>query len=299
MSGRSLSGLPSPHDLEMLVFEGWLVGEVGTAEQRRTVYQAMLPYAGTGSVVGGCAAYQGAMDHHLGALALAMGEPAAAAGHLDAALEQYERVGARAWAAAARGERAALGAVRRSPSGSTPIPAGQLNVFRRDGAVWQLTFAGRSVHLPDAKGLRDIATMLAAPGREIDVRTLLGLPSSPIGADAVLDARAKAEYRARIAVLDQELDAADEAGEARRAAAAAAERQRLIHELTAAAGLAGRSRRLGDETERARKTVTARIHHTIGRLADTHPELAEHLRDSVRTGTRCAYLPAKPLTWSL
>ena len=299
VSGRSLSGLPSPHDLEMLVFEGWLVGEVGTAEQRRTVYQAMLPYAGTGSVVGGCAAYQGAMDHHLGALALAMGEPAAAAGHLDAALEQYERVGARAWAAAARGERAALGAVRRSPSGSTPIPAGQLNVFRRDGAVWQLTFAGRSVHLPDAKGLRDIATMLAAPGREIDVRTLLGLPSSPIGADAVLDARAKAEYRARIAVLDQELDAADEAGEARRAAAAAAERQRLIHELTAAAGLAGRSRRLGDETERARKTVTARIHHTIGRLADTHPELAEHLRDSVRTGTRCAYLPAKPLTWSL
>jgi hypothetical protein len=112
--------------------------------------------------------------------------------------------------------------------------------------------------------------------------SLLGLPSSPIGADAVLDARAKAEYRARIAVLDQELDAADEAGEARRAAAdeagearraaaAAAERQRLIHELTAAAGLAGRSRRLGDETERARKTVTARIHHTIGRLADTHP----------------------------
>jgi len=142
VSGRSLSGLPSPHDLEMLVFEGWLVGEVGTAEQRRTVYQAMLPYAGTGSVVGGCAAYQGAMDHHLGALALAMGEPAAAAGHLDAALEQYERVGARAWAAAARGERAALGAVRRSPSGSTPIPAGQLNVFRRDGAVWQLDVRG-------------------------------------------------------------------------------------------------------------------------------------------------------------
>lgn len=81
-----------------------------------------------------------------------------------------------------------------------------------------------------------------------------------------------------------------------RAESARDERDFLVRELTAA-GLAGRSRRLGDEAEKARKTVTARIRHTIGRITRAHPELGDHLAACVRTGMRCGYHPRTPMTW--
>ena len=82
-------------------------------------------------------------------------------------------------------------------------------------------------------------------------------------------------------------------------AALDAERAALLDELRAAAGLAGRTRRLGDEAERARKTVTARIRDTLRKLDDRHPALAAHLRETVSTGSTCRYLPPEPLPWRL
>ena len=71
----------------------------------------------------------------------------------------------------------------------------------------------------------------------------------------------------------------------------------LIAELSAAVGLGGRDRRLGDERERARKAVTARIHDAIGRIDRALPELGEHLRTTVQTGTWCTYSPEQPIRW--
>ncbi|MEV0379350.1 AAA family ATPase [Nonomuraea sp. NPDC050643] len=77
-------------------------------------------------------------------------------------------------------------------------------------------------------------------------------------------------------------------------------------ELRAAAGLGGRTRRLGDEAERARKTVTARIRDALRKLDRAHPELAAHLRAAVSTGSTgstgstCRYRPGDaPITWRL
>jgi hypothetical protein len=67
----------------------------------------------------------------------------------------------------------------------------------------------------------------------------------------------------------------------------------------AAAGLGGRARRLGDQSERARKTVTARIRHLIDRVDRVHPALGAHLRASVTTGTFCTYSPPSPTAWEL
>jgi hypothetical protein len=52
-------------------------------------------------------------------------------------------------------------------------------------------------------------------------------------------------------------------------------------------------------TPGARKSVTARIRHAIARLADVHPQLAEHLEASVQTGTQCTYAAAEPVTLRL
>ena len=119
------------------------------------------------------------------------------------------------------------------------------------------------------------------------------------GADPVLDDRARAAYRARLADLDEELAQADAHHDIERSARLAAEREALIDELARATGLGGRRRRLGDATERARTTVTARIRDAIGRIERAHPELGRHLRASIVTGAWCAYRPAETVRWSI
>lgn len=54
-------------------------------------------------------------------------------------------------------------------------------------------------------------------------------------------------------------------------------------------GLGGRPRRLGDDAERARKTVGARIRDALRRIETVHPALAAHLATHVQTGTYCRY----------
>ncbi|MDT0445296.1 ATP-binding protein [Streptomyces johnsoniae] len=171
--------------------------------------------------------------------------------------------------------------------------APERNEFRFDGRVWTLRYAGRTVHLPDAKGLRDLRHLIGQAGQDIAAGRLLD-PSGEVrvfGGDPVLDDEAKARYRQRLDRLDDEIDRAAGRGDPAKAAELDRERAALLEELRAAAGLGGRSRRLGDEAERARKTVTARIRDTLRRLDTHHPELATHLRATVSTGTVCTYHP--------
>jgi tetratricopeptide (TPR) repeat protein len=189
---------------------------------------------------------------------------------------------------------------------AAPVGPGRApSVFRLDGDVWTIAFAGRMVHMPDAKGLRDLHTLLGQPGTDVPVLVLLdpGRATPQVarrfGADAILDQRAKARYRRRLAELDVEIDRALDRHDDDRAAELDHERQALIDELRRATGLAGRPRRLGDEGERARKTVTARIRDSLRRLDQRHPELARYLRATISTGFTCRYQPAGDVTWRL
>ena len=77
------------------------------------------------------------------------------------------------------------------------------------------------------------------------------------------------------------------------------ERDALIREIAAAAGLGGRDRKLGDETERARKTVGARVRDAQSKIERVHPELAAHLRSALQMGTVCSYTPSASTTWKV
>jgi tetratricopeptide (TPR) repeat protein len=217
--------------------------------------------------------------------------------------EDKER--AEALAEQAAREAAEIGVRHRASDARRPErPAG--NEFRRAGAVWTLAMAGRTVSLPDAKGLRDLHVLLSSPGAEIPAVRLLDpaggeevVAASRLGGDELLDATARAAYRRRLVLLDERIDEATLSGDDNAAASLDEEREALLTELRAAAGLGGRNRRLGDEAERARKTVTARIRDTLRKLSDRHPELAEHLREAVSTGTTCSYSPSRPTNWHL
>lgn len=189
-------------------------------------------------------------------------------------------------------------------------------VFRSEGDYWSVKFAGRTVRLRDLKGLWYLARLLAEPGREFHVVDLVaaeqgtsGSPSRrrepglgrPGDAGALLDAQAKDAYRRRLAEIDEDIEEAEAFGDDERVARATVDRDFLVRELARAVGLGGRDRRAGDDTERARVSVTRAIRHALGRIREHHLQLGAHLDHAVRTGTYCTYVPdpRMPVTWEL
>ena len=283
-----VSALTKVYDLESLVAAAPAYATWGSVEQRRDLAAALRPYAGIHAVVGGCAAYYGPIDYYLGLLAAALGEQPAAREHFRAADTLARRLGAVGWAG--------LAAARHAEAVEDTKEAA---VWVRQGTTWRLAFAGTEAHLPDAKGLQDIAVLLAAPGQEVHVFTLLGREEPEHGADPVLDEEAKRRYRRRIEELRRDTERADHNGDVAASQAASAEVEALLRELSGATGLGGRDRRLGDDVERARKTVSARIHDVLGRVAAVHPALSSHLEASIVLGVRCSYRPTMPVAWRL
>jgi tetratricopeptide (TPR) repeat protein len=250
------------------------------------------------------------------------GNEARAILELRAARAAFERVGAPHLAARAANacgvvrSEGSPGAERReqrrhAQTADPPEGAGDAgpNVFRREGDYWCATFDGHTARLRDAKGLRYLASLLAAPERAIHVLDLIaverGVPAGdaheadspasrpPLLGDAgeMLDAQAKAAYRRRLAEIDEDIEEARAVGDSEREAQADAEREVLRRELSRAIGFGGRDRRAGSAAERGRVSVTRAVRAALTRVRDHHPALGRHLDATVRTGVYCAYLP--------
>jgi tetratricopeptide (TPR) repeat protein len=265
---------------------GW---RSGATELCARSYEHLLPYSGELIVIGGGVSVVGPVDLYLGLASDACGKRDLARTHLNAALELARVLGARPWTTR-------ITALLTQLARADEVHA----TFRQDGDVWRLEYAGKTAHLPDYKGVRDLAVLLANPGQEVTSIMLAGGPAGQAtGSDPVLDDPAKAAYRRRIEALDAAIIDARADGDEARLANAEDERDAIIAELRTATGLGGRSRRLGDPGERARSTVTARIKEALRRIEAVHPELAAHLRSSVRTGRACVYQPAEAVNWRL
>ncbi len=193
------------------------------------------------------------------------------------------------------------GATAPATDGATAPPRAA-NVFRAQGELWTLGFGGETVHMPDLKGLHDLARLLAAPGEEIhclDLGAGVGGAAPQGHAGEFLDDEARTAYRQRIDELRDELDHAQAANDSVRAELAREELDAIGDALKSAYGLGGRARKAGDQSERARSAVTWRIRSAISRIEAAHPVLGRHLRNSIRTGTFCAYVPEQPVDWEL
>jgi multidrug resistance efflux pump len=118
-------------------------------------------------------------------------------------------------------------------------------------------------------------------------------------AGELLDATAKAAYKARLEELQAELDEAEGFNDAVRASKARQEMDFLVGELARAVGLGGRDRRAASHAERARLNVTRAIRAAMANLARANPSLGQHLSSTIRTGGYCSYTPdpRAPIAW--
>jgi hypothetical protein len=172
------------------------------------------------------------------------------------------------------------------------------NLFRKVGELWQMSFEGRDVHLPEVKGFADLAALLSRRGEELHCAELMAAVTSG-DVDTAIDDKARAAYQERIRDLQAELEEAQKNHDRGRAEALREELEPIVEHLGKSLGLGGRSRKLGDPAERARSAVTWRIRSAIKKIEAAHPQLGRHLTNTIQTGTFCSYTPEKPLRWHL
>jgi non-specific serine/threonine protein kinase len=130
-------------------------------------------------------------------------------------------------------------------------------------------------------------SVAVAVGSGMEVRGRGDADSGPM-----LDVQAKAEYRARVTELQEEIEEAESFNDPERAARAREELAFLARELAGAVGLGGRDRKSGSDAERARVNVTRAIRTALKRIAEHDAVLSRSLGAAIRTGTFCVYEPA-------
>jgi hypothetical protein len=171
----------------------------------------------------------------------------------------------------------------------------------RDGTDWLLTAGAEHARFRGGRGFEHLAVLLAHPGQDIAALDLDAGPDAPAvgGGLEVLDDRALAAYRRRLAELDDDLAAADRRGDASGARALTDEREHLLAELRSATGLGGRKRRTNDVSERARVNVTRNLKRAVDQISRAAPIAGVHLSASIRTGLVCRYdpVPGGPERW--
>ena len=287
----------------------------GDREAAGALYAALAPYRGRLVIQGGVNAAAGPVSHYLGLLATVLGRWDEAAELLSEAADLAGQIGALPSLAHARAGLADALASRAGPDDieaaeeqrrharsvaerlgmtvllATLAPPADRWRLRRDGADWLLDAGDEHARLRDGRGLHYLRALLAAAGHDIPALDLAagGAGVHPRAAGPAVDEQARSAYRRRLTTLAGELDAADRAGDTDRGGRLEAERQALLAELRRATGLAGRSRDVSPEAERARVNVTRTLRATLARITEMAPAAGAHLQASIRTGGVCRY----------
>lgn len=227
----------------------------------------------------------------------------------SAACRMFETLGAHRWIDISQCEPTAL---KSAPSPKKEEE--QVAMFRRSGDIRTLRFAETEVQLKDLKGMRYIERLLSDPGREFHALDLVdvergALPTASAHTDEpeklgepgmeVFDTTAREAYRRRLQEIEEDIEEATQNNDFERARLAREDREFLVRELARGVGLGGRSRKVGEGSERARTAATRSVRYAVDRVAAHHPLLGEHLRCSIRTGTYFSYEPdpLSPLRW--
>jgi hypothetical protein len=239
---------------------------------------------------------------------------------LDAAIKIYRDYGAgKAWIdhveADRRGTQPSSADPRQGRHGDAKT-ANRGAVFRNEGDFWTISYLDRSIRLKDMRGLHHIAYLLARPNERFHVREL----SASVGGDTfsaptfdpdlhadredappILDAKSKADYRARRSELRADLEEAERMNDTGRAERIRQELEFVNDELSAAVGLSGRDRKMSNQGERTRQRIGKAIRSALRGIREHDPSLAHHLSSCIRTGYYCAYLPDphQPISWKL
>jgi tetratricopeptide (TPR) repeat protein len=196
------------------------------------------------------------------------------------------------------------------------------NVFRYDGGYWTIAYDGKCIRLPDRKGFKLLAILLAHPEEAFHVLHLVQLieridPETigkrPIrgkelkemsiegGLDPILDDRAKREYADAIVSLKEQIEEADRFNESARASGLRDRLRWFLQEKKRAVGFRGKDRPVADPEERARTKIRKNFKAAVETIRRVHAPLGDYLEKRVKTGRFCSYNPDpnRAVAWAI
>lgn len=172
------------------------------------------------------------------------------------------------------------------------------NSFLKENEMWQISFEGKTVFIPEVKGFVDMARLIEAPEKEFHCTSLFGTGVLAT-AEPVFDDRAKESYKKKILDLQEEIKACEDDSNFERAAELQQEYSDLVDHLSTSLGMGGKTRKVNDPIDKMRSAVTWRIRNAIQKIEKSHPALGKHFTHSIKTGLFCSYRPEKPVKWLL
>jgi hypothetical protein len=319
LNGSGLGALPATSSwltTQFLAAEAaFQLGDTRTAGEIRDL---VAPYADLPVMPSLAVVCLGSAQRTLGVAAATCGDLDAAVGHLEQALRADQRLGSRPMAvltehtlscvlrargaeedraradalgrrAAARAERIGLAlpappdwlesrALSRHQARLSPVAGG-----------WRIEIDGQSTVIGDRVGMWYLVALIASPRTDQHVLRLAARFGAPGGAQAVLDRRALASYRARVSELTELIERPET--DDRTARRLKDELDAIRRELRAATGRHGGSRDFTTDQERARTAVRKAILRAIESVRAADPALGGHLDRGVTTGLVCRYEP--------
>jgi hypothetical protein len=198
-------------------------------------------------------------------------------------------------------------------------------VFHRDDDTWTLGYAGRTAHVSaQTIGLDYLAYLLRRPGRKISVLELDaairgnlgpaahsysqasitelgdGFQEVVLGDDGIplIDEKGIKLMQAERRKLKNDLTAAIQSGNQDAIANVTSDLSFLDQYLRGTIDVHGSPRTTGDTHQKVSNNVPRRIRDAIKHVRKKHPQLAEHLKASIKTGASCSYEPiGVPHSW--
>ena len=195
------------------------------------------------------------------------------------------------------------------------VPAQPEYQFARRG-MWVLRFAGKDTYLDgDLKGAAFIHHLIRHQGQETHVIRVMadvagaerarvtpeaeGLELAASNGGDLADEKTIRECRERYEELEVERERARRAGDKARLADIQEEVGKIAAYLSASLGLGGKSRKALDDVSKVRRRIARVINIAIDKIRESDPDLATHLRNSIRTHINMSYAPGRPLDWAL
>ena len=176
------------------------------------------------------------------------------------------------------------------------------SLFRQQQDSWLLSFGGKQARAPHSVGMGYLAEVLRSPGREIEALALAGkfdrnVPGVDVGGGIeVADKRTIREAKKLLKEREAELQGL-RANDWPRKGELEEEIAKIKNYLQRAERADGKIRKAGGQVEKARKAVWIAIQRARDDIQERHPQLAQHVKDSVRTGTKIVYLPKSAVSW--
>ncbi|MEO7649039.1 MAG: hypothetical protein ABIZ80_01100 [Bryobacteraceae bacterium] len=148
-------------------------------------------------------------------------------------------------------------------------------VFRKEGQYWKIVFSGKLVTIKHMKGLWYLSALLRDPGRDFradDLRAAIDGQPGPVRSSAgeVADPKSIEAYKARAVEIHSEMQEARRNNDLGRIERLQNDFDLIADQVTAATGLGGRTRLVGDTGERSRKAVGEAVKRAIDNIRKEH-----------------------------